>query len=53
MNNQPWITIYSVKKKKDAGDMSEPKVHTADSPHMENLKLFPAADGDMSGFFCR
>lgn len=52
MNNQPWITICSVKKKKkDAGDMSEPKVHTADSPHMENLKLFPA--GDMSVFFCR
>lgn len=26
--------------------MSEPKVHTADSPHMANSKLFPAVNGE-------
>lgn len=39
------------KKKKDAEDMSEPKVHTADSVHMDNSKLFPAEDGEVSGVF--
>lgn len=32
--------------------MSEPKVHTADSAHIDNSELFPAEDGDVSGFFC-
>lgn len=31
--------------------MSEPKVHTADSAHIDNSELFPAEDGDVSGFF--
>lgn len=51
MNNQSWKTICSVKKKKDAEDMSEPKVHTADSPHTAYSKLFPAEDGEGVRFF--
>lgn len=50
LNEQPAM-VKGKKKKKDAGDMSEPKVHTADSAHIDNSELFPAEDGDVSGFF--
>lgn len=53
LNEQPVVenNLFCKEKKKDAEDMAEPKVHTADSPHMAYSKLFPAEDGEGVRFF--